>query len=96
MAGRLVDGGPPKVNKAMMYPVCGSDQVIPIFYGYPIGNIIDASDRGEAALGGCVVTGMMRSRSARTAVSVGKGNSGQLRGSRFLLHRQCAFRGTGA
>lgn len=37
-------------------PDCGG-RAVPILYGYPLGEIIEAADRGEAELGGCEVTG---------------------------------------
>lgn len=36
-------------------PRCGSDQAIPIAYGLPTLDMAEASQRGEFALGGCIV-----------------------------------------
>jgi len=37
-------------------PQCGSAaDVIPIIYGYPSEELMKAADRGEVALGGCIV-----------------------------------------
>ncbi len=41
----------------MRCPKCGSDRVVPILYGYPIGPMVDAVERGEAVLGGCLMSG---------------------------------------
>lgn len=35
-------------------PVCGAASV-PIVYGYPDAELFEAADRGEVALGGCVI-----------------------------------------
>lgn len=36
-------------------PECGyDDQVVPIVYGYPDRQLIEESQRGEVALGGCI------------------------------------------
>ncbi len=34
---------------------CGSGRVVPIVYGMPGGALIEAAERGEVVLGGCVV-----------------------------------------
>lgn len=36
---------------------CGSDGVVPIAYGFPGREMWEAEERGELALGGCVITG---------------------------------------
>lgn len=36
-------------------PKCGSKSVIPIEYGYPTNELIEASKRNEALIGGCIV-----------------------------------------
>ena len=38
-------------------PQCGSTDVVPILYGYPAPEAREEADRGEIALGGCVITG---------------------------------------
>ena len=35
---------------------CGSTDVIPIVYGMPDFDLVEASERGEVILGGCIVT----------------------------------------
>lgn len=37
-------------------PACGSEAVIPIIYGMPGMELARAKERGEIALGGCVVS----------------------------------------
>jgi hypothetical protein len=36
-------------------PNCRCDEVIPIVYGLPGAELLDAADRGEVKLGGCVI-----------------------------------------
>jgi ribosomal protein L37AE/L43A len=36
-------------------PACGSGTPVRIAYGYPTGDMFETSQRGELALGGCVV-----------------------------------------
>ncbi len=36
-------------------PTCGSAGVVRIVYGYPAPETFEAADRGEIALGGCVI-----------------------------------------
>ena len=36
-------------------PKCGTERVLPIAYGYPSPEMQDAIQRGELALGGCIV-----------------------------------------
>ena len=36
-------------------PACGAEAPVRIAYGYPTGDMFEASQRGELALGGCVV-----------------------------------------
>ena len=38
-------------------PNCGSARVVPILYGYPSLEMFQAADRGEIALGGCLISG---------------------------------------
>jgi hypothetical protein len=39
-------------------PECGSSEgVVPIIYGYPGEELVEAAERGEVKLGGCIVTG---------------------------------------
>ena len=37
-------------------PSCGSSKVVPIVYGMPGPELVEASKKGEVELGGCVVT----------------------------------------
>ena len=37
-------------------PQCGSENVLPIAYGYPGEELREAALRGQVSLGGCVVT----------------------------------------
>jgi hypothetical protein len=37
-------------------PKCGAHAGIPIVYGYPDSEMLDADDAGEVVLGGCVCT----------------------------------------
>ena len=37
-------------------PKCGSSEVVPIAYGMPGSELVEAYERGEVELGGCVVT----------------------------------------
>lgn len=41
-------------------PNCGSTHVLPLCYGYPAVEIFDAAERGEVALGGCLLDDTMR------------------------------------
>ena len=36
-------------------PACGATDSIPVVYGLPGGDLFEAQDRGEVALGGCVI-----------------------------------------
>ena len=36
-------------------PACGADDVVPVVYGFPSADMLDAAERGEIVLGGCVV-----------------------------------------
>ena len=38
--------------------VAGGPRIVPVVFGYPTHETIDAADRGELLLGGCVVTGL--------------------------------------
>ena len=46
-------------KKAPAEPVCPDcgTRMVRIVYGYPMGDLVERSARGEVALGGCVVTG---------------------------------------
>lgn len=45
-------------NSVNSCPYCGSNNVKPIVYGYPSEVLLDEAERGEVALGGCVVSGL--------------------------------------
>ena len=47
------------VEKAPAGPVCPEcgSKMVRIVYGYPMGDLMERSMRGEVALGGCVVSG---------------------------------------
>lgn len=36
-------------------PKCGSENIIPIIYGYPTNDMFAESDNGECILGGCCI-----------------------------------------
>ena len=38
-------------------PECGSSEVIPIAYGMPGHELLEASERGEVEIGGCLISG---------------------------------------
>ena len=43
-------------SKVRSCPKCGkSDSIVPIMYGMPAGEAIEEAERGEIALGGCLV-----------------------------------------
>lgn len=42
-------------RSARRCPRCGSAEAVPILYGMPTGDAFEAAERGEIALGGCVV-----------------------------------------
>jgi len=44
------------MEAAQRCPQCGSERAVPIVYGMPGGETIEASERGELVLGGCVVS----------------------------------------
>lgn len=51
-------------------PVCGSDAVVPIVYGFPGPDLWAAAEQGSVAIGGCIVsedapTGRCRACGAR-------------------------------
>jgi hypothetical protein len=48
-SGKRDAGRPPRC------PVCGSKDSVEIVYGLPGAELIEASERGEVAIGGCVV-----------------------------------------
>lgn len=49
---------PSRRRKAHACPYCGeSDQVIPVFYGYPSHELFMMAERGEVYLGGCPIGG---------------------------------------
>ncbi|MFA5890832.1 MAG: hypothetical protein WDA27_07765 [Actinomycetota bacterium] len=37
-------------------PTCGRNELIPIVYGLPLGDLFERSEAGEIALGGCTVS----------------------------------------
>lgn len=39
-------------------PECGSEDTVRIVYGFPGTEMIEAAERGEIALGGCVISAM--------------------------------------
>jgi hypothetical protein len=43
-------------TKTKPCPKCGSLDVVPILYGYPMEEAMEAAKRGEIALGGCCVS----------------------------------------
>ena len=42
-------------NNDRKCPKCASDNVVPIIYGLPAGELFEQSDRGEIKLGGCMI-----------------------------------------
>lgn len=49
---------PGRRSKAHVCPYCGeSDEVIPVFYGYPSDETFRMAERGEVYLGGCAIGG---------------------------------------
>ena len=44
-----------RVVKTKPCPKCGSRDVVPILYGYPMPEAMDAAENGLIALGGCCV-----------------------------------------
>ena len=44
-----------KPTAGRVCPECRSDKVVPIRYGYPLEEAREAANRGEIALGGCLV-----------------------------------------
>ena len=51
------DNGEEARGEETRCPTCGSDRVVPILYGFPFGEMQEAADRGEAVLGGCIMSG---------------------------------------
>jgi hypothetical protein len=43
------------LKKAPACAECGASATIPIVYGFPGGKAFEATDRGELAVGGCVI-----------------------------------------
>lgn len=44
-----------KSKKAPACPECQGDRTVPIIYGFPSQEIFEAAERGEVAIGGCVL-----------------------------------------
>jgi len=47
--------GSRRLRKGSRCPTCSEGRLIPIAYGYPGPGLAEASERGEVALGGCLV-----------------------------------------
>lgn len=43
------------MTRKYICPACGEKEGVPIMYGYPSHKAIEASERGEVALGGCCI-----------------------------------------
>lgn len=52
-----MEGGPVQAREAAVprCPKCGKDEPLRIAYGYPSHDMFEASERGELALGGCMI-----------------------------------------
>jgi hypothetical protein len=48
-----------KKSKNPPCPKCTSTDTIPIEYGYPIPELMEASEKGKVKLGGCVISNDM-------------------------------------
>jgi hypothetical protein len=48
-----------KKSKNPPCPKCTSTNTIPIEYGYPIPELMEASEKGKVKLGGCVISNDM-------------------------------------
>jgi hypothetical protein len=46
-----------EMKKKPTCPSCAATDLVPIVYGYPDSELFEAADRGEVAIGGCVVYG---------------------------------------
>ena len=46
----------------MKCPKCGSEEIIPIVYGYPTKELFDQSKKGEVIIGGCCIVGEVPNR----------------------------------
>jgi rubredoxin len=46
-------------DRQLRCPECGVVGLLPIVYGYPTRQAVDAEERGEIVLGGCVISGVM-------------------------------------
>jgi hypothetical protein len=44
-------------KKPIECPKCGSSEIVPIVYGYPLPETEEKARRGEIALGGCRIIG---------------------------------------
>ena len=52
----MADDAPmPTETETRQCPRCGSTESTPILYGYPTNEAFEAAQRGEIALGGCIV-----------------------------------------
>ena len=52
-------------NDRAACPQCGSEQIVPIVYGYPGPGLQKEAEQGEVELGGCMVTGNDSNRVCR-------------------------------
>jgi hypothetical protein len=44
-----------RAKKPPAFPACGAQTAVPIVYGLPGPDIFEAAERGEVAIGGCVI-----------------------------------------
>lgn len=44
------------MQTATTCPACGADQVVPIEYGFPGGEMVEDFESGKIELGGCSIT----------------------------------------
>ncbi len=44
-----------ETGEELTCPECGSTDIVPIAYGLPGQELVEAADRGEVILGGCIV-----------------------------------------
>ena len=49
----MIDRNEPNRNRRC--PECGSERVVPIVYGFPTPELERRAERGEVALGGCLL-----------------------------------------
>lgn len=54
--GKTKTAGEPTRKRGKSCPKCGSLDVVPIEYGYPGPEMMDAAEKGLIELGGCCVT----------------------------------------